>query len=342
MVVTHENGTAGCQKIGQSKTRIILHGSSRLSAFGWLNENKTGTLMAKLLDQIRDQATDSSHPLGDVLRRMLVLAARLRDRELERWVRLELDGYPKETPLPEYRVIENPQAVGHFSGVGGSQAHNMPISSAALPDEFEFFFTHLDLRKPAATYEKLVRDAGDVGYLQVDWPAEILGHVNQFDMGCVGASWKVPVQHLAVLVEAVRNKVLGYVLDLERESPDAGEAIGEAPSKEVLQQVFNNNILGNVGNLAQGSSNVSQTATFGVKEGDLESLLSFLRGAGLSEALLADLKVAAEAEPPEPHRKKLGPRIRTWIGKMLLDLPPTIAADLIVRAILVWSGLPVS
>jgi hypothetical protein len=296
--------------------------------------------MSKLLDQIRVQATDSSHLLGDVLRRTLVLASRIRDVDLERWVRLELDGYPRDAELPEYRVIARPQAVGHFSGVAGAQAHNIPISSAALPDEFEFFFERLDLRQPAATYETLVRGAKDVGYLQVDWPAEILGHVNQSGLSCVAASWRIPTQLLMVLVEAVRSKILGYVLDLEKESPDAGEAIGEAPPREVLRQVFTNNISGDVGNIAQGSSLVSQTATFGVKRGDLESLLTFLRGAGLSEMLLAGLKVAAEAEPPEPDRKKLGPRIRSWIGKMLLDLPPTITADLVVRAILVWAGLP--
>lgn len=81
-------------------------------------------------------------------------------------------------------------------------------------------------------------------------------------MNCLQA-WKViPVNALVGIVDMIRNRVLSFVLEIESEDPEAGDApINSHPiAEERVNQIFNTYITGNVQNVATGSSNVNQSA----------------------------------------------------------------------------------
>jgi len=61
-----------------------------------------------LLQQIQTEAVDTHSDLATPLRKCRILAQRLGVPEFKDWVIHELEGYPAEAELPEYRVIHTP------------------------------------------------------------------------------------------------------------------------------------------------------------------------------------------------------------------------------------------
>ena len=57
-----------------------------------------------LIEDLLNITVDASSDLGTLLRKCRILAARLSSQQLEDWLIWETNGYPKNVPVPEYRV----------------------------------------------------------------------------------------------------------------------------------------------------------------------------------------------------------------------------------------------
>ena len=57
-----------------------------------------------VLHEIQVSLLQEGSKLGPILLKLRFLAARLGSDVLEEWVKHELDGYPFDTPVPDYRV----------------------------------------------------------------------------------------------------------------------------------------------------------------------------------------------------------------------------------------------
>jgi hypothetical protein len=157
-----------------------------------------------------------------------------------------------------------------------------------VPKDLREMLGHSYLMQPVAAMESLVKHK-DSGTFQEPWNPDVVVHVGQNiyqHMNCMQA-WKViPSGAIVAALDAVRTRVLNFVLEIEAQNPSAGEA--EPNSSPVpmdkVQQIFNTYITGNVQNLAPGSSNVEQTAKY-VERNDpeiLAKLLEAIKGATIS------------------------------------------------------------
>ncbi|MGG2296617.1 hypothetical protein ACQUZQ_08615 [Aeromonas veronii] len=225
-----------------------------------------------LLREIQDAAIDSNTNLAVLLRKCKVLAARLGSPEFKEWVENELSGYNDIKRLPEYRILKV-NSKGHFSGPFQSGLRNADIPLSCIEKEFRTSLTYSYFTQAIAALESLVEDTS-VGSLQEPWNPDLVAYVGggiYQGMNCMQA-WKViPVAAIVATLDAVRNRVLNFVLEIEAESPDAGEApVNSNPvPQEKVHQIFNTYITGSVQNVATGSSNVSQHA---IKNPDNEKL----------------------------------------------------------------------
>ncbi|OZA96538.1 MAG: hypothetical protein B7X52_04995 [Thiotrichales bacterium 34-46-19] len=216
-----------------------------------------------LLREIQDAAIDSKIELAVLLRKCKVLAARLGNPEFKKWVENELSGYNDIDELPDYRIL-TVNSKGHFSGPFQSGLRNADIPLMCIEEDFRQHLTHSYLAQGVASMESLVRDASG-GSLQEPWNPDLVAVVGQGiyqGMNCMQA-WKViPVSGIVSALDAVRNRVLNFVLEIESESPDAGEApVNSNPlPQEKVHQIFNTYISGNVQNVATGSSDFEQHA----------------------------------------------------------------------------------
>src|ERR1019366_872351 len=94
---------------------------------------------------------------------------------------------------------------------------------------------------------------------------------------CLSAWQEIPEAAIIAVIDAVRNKLLDFVLEIEAENPDAGEAppgIQPVPPERVDQLV--NNYFGPTGNIAQHSRDFSQTAQVEIQPQDLAILVTEL------------------------------------------------------------------
>jgi hypothetical protein len=249
-----------------------------------------------LLREIQNAAIDSAVPLATLLRKCKVLAARLGNAEFKQWIEAELNGYSSIDGLPPYRVL-NVQSKGHFSGPFQSGLRNADIPLSCVPEQVRNSLSHCYLREPIAALESLVADS-DGGSAQEPWNPDLVAYVagNIYEgMNCMQA-WKViPINRVVAALDTVRTRILNFVLEIEAEAPDAGEApVNSNPvPQDRVHQIFNTYISGNVQNLATASTNVRQYAK--LKEGNAKLFSEILTTLSKSSADRKIVRRALEA-----------------------------------------------
>lgn len=158
---------------------------------------------------------------------------------------------------------------------------------------------------------------------------------------------EVPRSTVIGVLDAVRNRVLQFVLEIEEQAPDVGDAKPGAASPisaERVTQIFTTTIMG-AANVAVGGQNVSQTAQVGV--GDLESLRTYLTSLGVPTPDVAELEAALKKDGPPNKEGQFGSNIAGWIGKMVKKaaqggwkIAVEAAAAVLAAAIRSYYGLP--
>lgn len=218
-----------------------------------------------LLREIQNAAISSDVELTTLLRKCKVLAARLGNDEFKLWVDNELGGYKNTRDLPDYRII-HVNSKGHFSGPFNSGIRNADIPLLCIPEKFRDNLSQTNMHVPIASLEALVTKS-DESTAKEPWDPDIVAYVGENiykGMNCVQA-WKViPITAIIATLDAVRNRILSFVLEIESEAPDAGEAaLNSNPlPQEKVNQIFNTYISGNVQNVATGSTDIEQSATY--------------------------------------------------------------------------------
>jgi len=276
-----------------------------------------------LLRDIQDASIDANVDITVVLRKCKVLAVRLGNEDFKKWVDSELNGYDENAPLPDYRVFEV-TSKGHFAGPAGSGLRNVDIPLSCLPEKSRENFRYHRGTQPISAYVSILNDSeAEGGSAQVPWPPELVAYVGQHIyqyMNCIGAWQVIPRNIIASLIDSVRNRILNFVLEIESENPDAGDAPQKSNPipQEKVSQIYNTYISGNVQNVATGSSYVTQSGEFTILQNDIESLFSYLRSFSIDESDIQSLKNAIDLDAKENQvEKSIGPRVTSWMSKMM-------------------------
>lgn len=272
-----------------------------------------------LIHDIQAASIAKDHDVPTLLRMCKLLAARISHQAFAEWVDHELNGYPDGVDLPDYRIVRV-DSYGTFAG-GLRQANRLPIPVSILPSELQDQYRHAYMGNAISAYIALLSDDQPVSAQQA-WPVAVsLHYASKLTPGmqCLHAWKEIPIGAIVRLMDAVKTRVLGFVIDLEREAPDAGELpVGSQPplSGEKMTQIFNTNITGNVGNVANASSNFSQSSAAVIETGNWQTLHARLSELGLTAAdtqgLQEDVERALATGSDEEKRKTAG----SWIGQL--------------------------
>ncbi len=275
-----------------------------------------------LLRLIQDETLLQNCDVAALLRKCKVFAARLSSADLGEWADHELNGYPPGTKLPPYRILQV-SSKGHFSGPFGSGLRNADIPLYTLPEPLRTSLREAHINQSIGALQETLR-ASSSGSLQIAWPQEVVGLYGQEmseSMGCIQA-WKViPVGSLHNILELVKNRVLDFTLELQRQYPELmSDSTPEkpAPSAERVNNVFNTTVYGSVGSMANASSQFQQTANLAI--GDIDALRQLLRSQGVPDAAAAELEKALQEDKADAaaHPKSLGQRALGWMGKLAM------------------------
>ena len=300
-----------------------------------------------LLHQIQTEAVDGQQDLSSLLRKCRILAQRLGNGDLKAWVVRELDGYGPDDELPDYRILAQALLLGDYFGSFGSQLRNVRIPITAIPEQFRDGIAGVRATQGIREIQEQIAHAKD-GAIRISLPPEVYGAIRnenvRDDMVLAAAAKIVNTSFLQGILDAVRNRILNFTLELESEAPNAGDPLeGLRVNKpERVQQIFNTEIRGNVGNVSQGGSGFEQVAH--LTQGDADALREALKAMGLDKADADELVVAAETEKPQANGT-FGRRVSALIGKAfakasegLLKIPASVAGSLLAEALKKYYG----
>lgn len=308
-----------------------------------------------LLKEIQEAAV-AADQIAVALRKAKILASRLSNEPFKEWIDHELNGYPDNAGLPEYRVIPA-MANGNFVGFAGSGVNNAPIPAACLPERYRDFAKRVFVRQGLGAIESVVGGAKQ-NTLYFPWPADLVVLVGKQiyrNMSCMTAQQDVNVASFVAIVDSVRSKLLDFILEIERANPEAGEArIGEQPvPPERVAQIFNQkiDIRGGSTNIATGSAHFTQNASLDLRKGDLAALTKYLESLGVLDEDIEELNRNLTIESAPATMGRFGPKVADWVGKMVSkaasgawEISVHVAGALLTDAIKLYYGLsaPVS
>lgn len=270
-----------------------------------------------LLNDIQAAAISNTTDVPTLLRMCKLLAARISHAQFATWVDSELNGYPTLESLPDYRKV-SVHSYGSFVGTF-SNAPRLQIPVSVLPKDIQESFKVAYLASSISAYVALV-EGNESGRVNEDWPVNLAVHYASKltpEMQCVGAWKEIPIGAIVRLLDSVKTRVLGFAIDVEREAPNAGETpIGNKPpvSTEKMTQIFNTNITGNVGNLANSSEQFTQSAT--INSGNWDELENHLLTLGLKRQDLEGMRVELDQVQTVQDAKVKTKVAANWVGRL--------------------------
>ena len=177
-----------------------------------------------LVEELQREALDPNVRVGDLLRKALVVATKLKLEEFRQWCALELDGY-RRVDVPEYRKTKGEVYVNssHFG------SNPMVFRE---PEMAELVTLHKERAPVGPLNELLAKGGSDV--LIMAFPPAILNLLLLELPDFAG----VPQLHLnkgyvRMIIETVRNTILNWSLKLEKEGI-LGQGMSFSPEEKKI------------------------------------------------------------------------------------------------------------
>ncbi len=260
-----------------------------------------------LLREIQSDLANECEDVSRVLRKCKILAARLGSAEFAHWVDWELDGYPVDKSVPDYRCLSITYYASFMNH--GWRIDKAPVPLQIIPEKYRDNFRFREFKDGIAKASSFMREKTVVMIQRPDLVPALQGRMYP-EMNCHGFWGEVPSTEFKQLVSTVKNRILDFSLRIEAENACAGEALPNTEPVPMgkLQPMVQNIFYGSVGNVAQNSNNVSQVSTNGITPEDLrtlvEELTQHLHELGLNErqqqraeAQIAALRAELRGEP---------------------------------------------
>jgi AbiTii len=190
-----------------------------------------------LLDDIIELAASDKEPIGNLLRKCLILESQIKNEQFRAWLNLELDSYDRDKPdeFPSYRVF-NCVNRGDFLGMTVRMS-DQPISLHVMDERDRKMLEKVDLHQPAASYEGRKNKDVDAA---LPWNPTITAKYEtkiyrNGEPALIRAWQEIPGSVLVALLEQVRTRVLRFALDLKESA--GGQNISAIPSETVSKSV---------------------------------------------------------------------------------------------------------
>jgi len=302
-----------------------------------------------LLHEIQESIVQENADLGSILLKLRLLASRLGSDYLEEWVKHESEGYPEDVEVPSYRkagVIYS----GTFSGPFGSGIKNAPIPPYLIKQHAGEHWVNIDIRESIATVDEMVKSTVGGTHLSVDASNLILllqGKVYE-DYACNAVHGIISGTALAEIQQAVRSRILGLTIELEKTIPIAadihfGRDQSSPADADRVQKISHQVIYGNVTTITGGPGS---QISLSIAQGDKQAFVRELAHQGIPKDDAAELVDILANEEPDSPDEPFGSRAREWMVENLKKAASgswkmgiTVATKVLSEAALKYYGL---
>ncbi len=277
-----------------------------------------------LLREIQASLMQESPDIGSLLLKLRFLASRLGSDKLEEWVHYEMDGYPVDASLPDYRKLAVAYR-GVFSGPLQSGIPDAPIPLLLIKEYVGEDFLVYEERKSVVTVDKLVQEntseSGTLTFDASDFILRLQGKVYR-GMACNSVTGRVSIADLAGLLFSVRNRVLNLTIELEKSVPAAADIVidqqaAQLPEKDAnrVSIAVENLIYGNQNVIASRGANAHLEVN--VEKQNISVLINALTEGGMPESDAREFADILPKEQPTSKEEPLGKEGKRWLRKYL-------------------------
>jgi hypothetical protein len=270
----------------------------------------------KIIDELIEELTDKSNHLTDILIKTKVLAYKLKNQELIKWIDSELNGY-NNGELPEYRKLTC-QIIGNLSN-GFHRASNYPIPLIGLDKNLRQGMQKVALTQSVSTLDDFVhRETG--GKMIINIPPEMYGYLSKdLDNGfeIEYARREIDKAQVIQTLTAVKSKLLDFLLKLNDElgEQDDVKPFSQGKGKDKVASIFHSSVFGDNATIIVGDNNTQTVSN--VTQGNFEALEKLLKEKGIAEVDIQKLKQVIDEDEPKADKKEFGPKVKGWIIGML-------------------------
>lgn len=241
--------------------------------------------MSGIVLELQSDALDRKVPASSLLRKALLVSSKLGLREIEAWIRSELEGYDGPVDqLPKYRMLRGALKVRN-------PYHGLIPFMIDDPEMMERITT-IPLVQSVGELDALVSENRS-GRIQMSFPpaqANLLMSVMEYPLEPL---LDVPVTEVVGVLEAVRNKVLQWSLELEARGV-RGEGLTFTVREKFEASKLNPSSVINIGTMTnsqiQQGSDGSSIGLMQSHANDVADIVAAIREA------LSSLQLASEAK----------------------------------------------
>jgi hypothetical protein len=292
----------------------------------------------RMLQQIQSDVLDHNVPLSSILRKAKVFARQLKSEELEAWASQELDGYPSNSTLPDYRILKT-VCVGKWSnGYWSYNNHPIPLQSIE-DDDLRRLLTVYSLYGGVRSIEQYAVERNMYFFVPLEIVAAVNYYVSQDDYGYEEIHYAFGPQRFEQVLDTIRNRLLDFLLALDSNWHTEGTPPPDNILKEIVSvQIYNNPQGGNVSIFDQrnqhvgyqynaaGDININAAQTKDELAAELDKLRIEIGRAREAKAVDSDVAVEAdyhllqaskEAKKDEPDKESFLDHVGK--AKALLD-----------------------
>lgn len=263
--------------------------------------------MTSLVLELQKSAMDQNQEVTAILRKAMVVASKLRLQDFRDWCSDEMNGYT-ERPVPPYRKLQ-----------GQLKAHNpyhgwIPVMMEDV--RVQDLLSQRAIGQPIGELEHLLKAKAD-GILQVPIPHNILMEVfsnsEPFQLGMV-PTLIIGRNQIAGTVQAVRNKILEWSLELEQHGI-LGEGMTFSADEVKLAS-------GTVYNIGTFSGVIGDVTSSSLQFGDYNSIHPELKRRGVSQDERNQLEEILDELPEAkgPKKEALLKRGISWVTRNAKEL----------------------
>ena len=200
--------------------------------------------------QIIKDVVESAVSLEQSLTRLYVIAGDLNNMQLAQWVALELNGYKKDTALPDYR--QKRCFLLQYSGLNGQfQVTNTPLPKGWLRPEVAEAVTGVEVRDGIRAVEGFASSESGAKVHRSELAGEISA-ATQGEVMCSSITQTIPASIFQAVCTEVKLRIISALTELEKEYgclDDLGIDISDKNPKQIQAQneklnqiVFNVNL----------------------------------------------------------------------------------------------------
>jgi len=230
--------------------------------------------MSGLVLELQRDALDHTVATTQLLRKALVVSRKLNVKHVVEWLTNELNGYPQGSVIPEYRKITG--QIMAFNPFHGWQPIHFPDDEMAKP------FREVFINQKAAELESLVESKEQFLLSRIsEKKAQCLRQLIDMDLDVAIHLQRI---HVTGILDAARNNVLEFALQLEQEAV-LGEGLSFSDNEKQSASKVTYNVTNNIGEM--NHSQIQQQASGTQKVYTQESLAKLIQALG---AVSKDIK----------------------------------------------------